>query len=194
MNRDFFLKKLQKSKVLKFYEDLKEADALQQQGFFTSSFLRYWQVVESVSRELMVQYRACGEADEIGEKICGKLIKQNIDINANSLKSQLYDVLYSSAKKRAGESAKYINVSVIESAVADLSLKYDTDKLRYLLSSQLNKGASIPVGIVLRKTIRTQRNDIIHKNGNLSREELEEIKPIIQHFFDLVDQIKEQKV
>lgn len=192
MNREFFLNKVKTSKVLVYETDLKEADELEQHGFCTSAFLRRWQVIEAVSRELMILYRACVEVDTLGEKIFNKLLKQSININANNLKSQINNLIYSDAKKRSETSAKYIDIGVIESFLNSLDLKYDTLMVRYLIASKLNKSDTLPAGVDLRKTIREQRNDIIHKNGKLSQDAFEKIKPCIHHFFGLIDQIKEQ--
>jgi hypothetical protein len=192
VNREFLLDKLKKSKVLEYDNDLKEAKDLEKHGFYASAFLRDWQVIESVCRELMIHYRACEEVDSISGKIFKRLAKQPIDVNVNNLKLQIRNVLYSDAKKRATHSSRNINVGIVEKVFSFFDLNHEPTIIRYLLADELKKGETLPQGIEIRKTIRKQRNSIVHKNGNMTLEEFEEIKPFIEYFYDLIYQVKEQ--
>jgi len=193
MNLEFFYSKVKKSKVLVFDEDLKEAECLENQGFYTSAFLRHWQVIEAVCRELMILYRTCNEVSTLSKKLFKKLTKQSVDFKAYNLDSQICDVLFSETKKRLETSTKYIDVGVIGKAFESFELGHDMQKLRYLMASQLKEKDEIPEGGTHRKTIREQRNEIIHRNGSLQQEEFDKIMPFIRYFFDLIAKIKERE-
>ena len=103
-------------KDLSFKEYIAEADALAQSGFYTPAFLRRWQIVEMISRILMINESACSAAEKTSEKLFQVLKKQNIDISKNNLNTQMQNILISSARDQIESHFKYINVSQVEKA------------------------------------------------------------------------------
>ncbi len=176
-------------KDLSFKEYIAEADALAQSGFYTPAFLRRWQIVEMISRILMINESACSAAEKTSEKLFQVLKKQNIDISKNNLNTQMQNILISSARDQIESHFKYINVSQVEKALKCLEAEYDPHKLAYLLATNVKEQVS---DAPIKKTIREQRNEIVHKNNSIDQKRHDELIPFFDHFFDIITQVIEK--
>ena len=176
-------------KSFTFKQDIEEAHALAQSSFYTPAFLRRWQIVEVISRELMINMSACSAAKETSEKLFRVLKKQNIDISKNNLNTNMQNILISSARDRIESHFKYIDVCQVEKALKCLEVEYDSHKLTYLLATKVKEQVS---GAPIKKTIREQRNDIIHKNLSIDQKRHDELIPFFDHFFDIITQVIEK--
>jgi len=181
----FVLNELKKSKSLSVQKDIEEAESLALNGFYASAFLRQWQVVEAVSRELIIITRSYGDAQTAWGRILKIFKKQKIDPAKNNLKLQIENVLFSSAKQRTELSFRYIDVGQLEKAFDSLSLSYDRTSVRYLMASRLEK-ESRPSEVNDSATIREKRNHIIHRNQSLTKDQYDQYLRFFQHFFDIV--------
>lgn len=181
----FVLSQLKKSKNLSFQKDIEEAESLALSGFYTSAFLRQWQVVEAVSRELIIITRSYDEAQNTWSGISKIFKKQTIDPVKNNLKLQIENVLFSSAKQKMESSFRYIDIGQLGKAFDSLGLSWDKLSVRYLMASSIKK-ENRPPGANESTTIREKRNQVIHRNLSLTKAQYDQYLPFFQQFFDIV--------
>lgn len=182
---DFILTHLKGSKSLSVADDIKEAESLALNGFYTSAFLRKWQIVESVSRELIIITRSHDDAQKSWGKISNIFKKQKIDPEKNNLKLQIENVLFSLAKQKIESSFRYIDIGQLEAALDSLGLSFDKLSVRYLMASSIKK-ENRPSGVKELTTIREKRNYVIHRNQTLTKDQYNQYLLFFQHFFDIV--------
>ena len=192
------IKKLTKSNTLKFEADRKEVSDLAQQGFYTEAFLRMWRIVEVVSRELMLIYRASTETNKLKKKLLKALEKSKIKSEKNNLSIQFENILYRSIKTRMESNRNNIDVQCVKNALSDCVIDFDEKKVNFLLASKLNseddenssekKTKMIPDGID-NISIREKRNRLIHQNKSITADEYGKYRIFFNYFFSLILQI-----
>lgn len=174
--------KLASSKVLDVEQDLQEADKLAEQGFYTSAFLRRWRVVEAISRELMLVYRALKEAEETGKKIVSA-VKKRQPKSEDGLREQVVGILYSAAEKRLEPAVKNIDVGHVERALTALGCEFSEIDIKCLLASKLPEAkGDYPSD----KPIREIRNSLIHRNQSLTEQEYRQYLPYFEYYLTLL--------
>lgn len=191
--KQLMLAEVNKSPVFQIDKDLATAKALTASGFYTSAFLQYWQITEVIAKELMVisKYAAdCVDATSKTIKSLKKHLKTNArDIDQTQLAKDLQVSFVSLFKVKAEQSSRNLDIAAITKCLKTLGLAFNDELLQYLLATKVK---TLPAGIQFadKSTVRERRNQLVHRNGQLSDTDLTELLPVFNHFFDLIKQAK----
>ena len=197
---ELLLQKLSSSDVLDIKNDIEEALNLAQHEFHTEAFLRMWRIVEVVSRELMLTYRASTETNDLRKKLLKALKKSEPTSKQNNLSFEFGNILYETIKKRLKSNRNNIDVQCIKNSLSDCGLEFDEKKVNFLLASKLNSKDNdnpsekqtqmIPDGLD-NISIREKRNRLIHQNKSISADEYSKYLIIFDYFFNLVSNLQD---
>ena len=151
-------------------------------GYYTEAFLAFWILTEVIAKNIQLTYRASNAAEKISSSLLKKLISNNIDIAKNNLTSQLLDTSFSQAKNIISNKRDYIDVGDVIASLKFFTPELDAIRLRFLLASEVEVA---PDGTPSKATIRSRRNDVVHNNRTISKEDLVIYLQYFEYFFSL---------
>ncbi len=191
--RELMTAEIKKSSAFDVQMGLETANALIAAGFHTSAFLQYWQVTEAMAKELMVIAKYsddCVDATNKTLKIYKKHFKANSQIVVEAqIRQDLQSSFITLFKSKAEQSSRNIDIGAITKSLNTLGVAFNDAYLQFLLATKVK---DLPVGIQLndKATVRERRNQLVHRNGQISDVDLAILQPVFHHFFDLIKQVK----
>lgn len=191
--KQLMLAEINKSTVFQIDKDLATATALTDNGFYTSAFLQYWQITEVTAKELMLIAKYAADCVDATNKTLRTLKKHfkasGAIVNEAKIKEDLQATFVSLFKPKAEQSSRNLDIGAIAKSLNTLGLVFNNEYLSFLLATKID---NLPVGIQFsdKSTVRERRNQLVHRNGQISDDDLNVLLPVFDHFFDLIKQVK----
>lgn len=191
--RKLMTAEIKKSSAFDVQMGLETANALIAAGFHTSAFLQYWQITESMAKELMVIAKYAADCVDATNKTL-RTLKKHLEasgaiVNEFQVKEDLQATFVSLFKPKAEQSSRNLDIGAITKSLKTLGLAFNDEYLKFLLGTKVD---NLPVGIQFsdKSTVRERRNQLVHRNGQISDDDLTVLLPVFDQFFDLIKQVK----
>lgn len=191
--KQLMLAEINKSTVFQIDKDLATATALTDNGFYTSAFLQYWQITEVTAKELMLIAKFAADCVDVTNKTLKTLRKHlkasGTIVDEAKIKQDLQTSFITLFKPKAEQSSRNLDIGAITKSLKTLGLAFNDEYLKFLLGTKVD---NLPVGIQFsdKSTVRERRNQLVHRNGQISNDDLNVLLPVFDYFFDLIKQVK----
>lgn len=177
-----FKRQLARLKLGKHVSDIEHCKELANASYYTEAFLAMWILVEVTSKNIQITYRVSMAADNISDSLFKSLLKNKIDTEKYNLRRQIIDTTFLQVKKMYGTRREYVNAKDVISALKLIATDADEGKLKFLLASEVDEA---PTGFSSKTTIREKRNDLVHNNRTISKDDFKKYEDYFDYFFSL---------
>jgi hypothetical protein len=181
-NLGIYEKQYKKLKLETFKVNENHCRELIATGYYTEAFLALWILTEVIAKNIQITYKASSAAEKISSSLLKKLTSNNIDIEKNNLASQLRDTSFSEAKNIISNKRDYVDAGVVIASLKFFTPELDEIRLKFLLATKVEVA---PVETPSKSTVRNRRNDLVHNNSKVSKEDLETYLQYFEYFFSL---------
>ncbi|WP_105264929.1 hypothetical protein [Pseudoalteromonas sp. T1lg76] len=181
------LKKLQNGQGLLVDIEI-EVSELQKQGHYTQAFLTQWMAVEQIAIHIIRTSQVCNWCEDAFKSLTHNL--KDIGFSDESFEEKIYEPLFS--KYLASRSSfEKINADQVYKCLKKIVPEVDEFKLKQLLADKLSKELAVQRTGSVQKTVRKQRNEIIHKNGRISEADYQGNQPFFDYFFQVIREFRD---
>lgn len=181
------LQKLQSGN--KFVQDIdKDVQALVSSELYTQAFLTQWMTVEQIAIHIIRTSVVCNWCEDTFNSISHNL--GDVGFKAETFEKKVYEPLFS--KYMASRSVfERINADQVFNCLSKFDNVLDEYKIKELLADKLNKHLLPLYSGNINKTVRKLRNEIVHTNYRISKEEFLECEPYFDYFFSVTSKLAE---
>lgn len=164
-----------------------EVNELQKQGHYTQAFLTQWMAVEQIAIHINRTSQVCNWCEDTFKSIANNL--KDVGYKDETFKKKVYEPLFS--KYLASRSSfEKINADQVYKCLKKFDSNVDEFKIKQLLGDKLSGDLAKKRSGKIQKTIRKQRNEIIHKNGRIHNSDYLLNQPLFDYFFQVILRLK----
>jgi len=164
-----------------------ERKKLQEQGHITQSFLTQWMAVEQIAIHIIRTSQVCNWCEDTFKSLANNL--KDVGYKDETFEKKVYEPLFS--KYLASRSSfEKINADQVYKCLNKFHSDVDEFKIKQLLGDKLSGDLAKMRSGKTQKTIRKQRNEIIHKNGRINDSDYLMNQPFFDYFFQIIERLK----
>jgi hypothetical protein len=165
-----------------------EVNGLQKQGHHTQAFLTQWMAVEQIAIHIIRTAQVCNWCEDTFKSLSSNL--EDIGYTDETFEKKVYEPLFS--KYLASRSSfEKINVDQVFKCLKKFNSELDEYKIKQLLADKLTGELVKQRTGKTQKTIRKQRNELIHRNGRISEPDYQSNQPFFDYFFQVITEVKD---
>lgn len=163
-----------------------EVNELQKQEHYTQAFLTQWMAVEQIAIHIIRTSQVCNWCEDTFKTLASNL--NDIGYTDDTFEKKVYDPLFSkySASRNSFEK---INADQVFKCLKKLKPEVDEFQIKQLLGDKLSGDLAKKRSVKIQKTIRKQRNEIIHKNGRITDSDYLSNQPFFDYFFKIIGEV-----
>tara|TARA_R110000822_G_C15338565_1_gene495782 strand:- start:6328 stop:6924 length:597 start_codon:yes stop_codon:yes gene_type:complete len=165
-----------------------EVNELQKQGHHTQAFLTQWMAVEQIAIHIILTAQVCNWCEDTFKSLSRNL--EDIGYTDETFEKKVYEPLFS--KYLASRSSfEKINVDQVFKCLEKFQPELDEYKIKQLLADKLTGELVKQRTGKTQKTIRKQRNELIHRNGRITEADYQSNQPYFDYFLQIITEVKD---